>query len=262
LADENAAKQKLIDDANRQRIAAENAAKQKLIDDANRQRIAAENAAKQKVIDDANRQRIAAENAAKQKVIDDARVQAEAEENERIRIAAIPPVVILPPGPIVPAVVDADGDGDDDEDIDWNFADFFDEDNPLPYIPLYAPGNDFMEVEIDNPQPRPPTTFPAANEGPRGRCDPGNRFPQFCTIVLREGERTDYLSERGFCSVMGVMREKTPNVVSNLCTLKNTGLTYLSIEFIDQGLNTFKIAENPGTLPAFVKLDFVCTFSS
>ena len=100
--------------------------------------------------------------------------------------------------------------------------------------------------------------------GPRGRCQKPANFPEYCTLLLKEGEPNDYLAERGFVSVLGILRKSQPGVVPNFCVIKNIHRTStLCIEFVDEGLNTFTLSPaaegQPPTPDAFVKLDVRCT---
>ncbi len=112
----------------------------------------------------------------------------------------------------------------------------------------------WMEIEIDNPEPRPPANFLVANATRPHICTPPHEFPKYCTVVVKEGEPTDYVATRGLCSILGLIRDKQPNVVSNKCIVKNIkNMKYLSIEFIDQALNTYKI--QPNNTPMWIKID-------
>jgi hypothetical protein len=111
-----------------------------------------------------------------------------------------------------------------------------------------------MEIEIDNPEPRPPANFLVANVMRPHICTPPHEFPAYCTVIVKEGEPTDYVATRGLCSILGLIRDKQPNVVSNKCIVKNIkNMKYLSIEFVDQALNTFKI--QPNNNPMWIKID-------
>jgi len=112
----------------------------------------------------------------------------------------------------------------------------------------------WMEIEIDNPEPRPPANFLVANVMRPHICTPPHEFPAYCTVIVKEGEPTDYVATRGLCSILGLIRDKQPNVVSNKCIVKNIkNMKYLSIEFVDQALNTFKI--QPNNNPMWIKID-------
>ncbi len=112
----------------------------------------------------------------------------------------------------------------------------------------------WMEIEIDNPEPRPPANFLVANVIRPHICTPPHEFPAYCTVIVKEGEPTDYVATRGLCSILGLIRDKQPNVVSNKCIVKNIkNMKYLSIEFVDQALNTFKI--QPNNNPMWIKID-------
>ena len=117
---------------------------------------------------------------------------------------------------------------------------------------------DFDLVQIPNPYPRPPKSFTVANNARKHICSLPNIFPEYFTLILKEGEPIDYLtSVRGHGSVLGIVRKMQPNIVANTCVLKNVQtLKSLSVEFVDVSLNTIKVAlESP---PVWVKLDLKC----
>jgi len=117
--------------------------------------------------------------------------------------------------------------------------------------------NYFVQVEIDNPNPRPPSYFPVANHERKHICTQPDLFPEHCTILIKEGEPTDYVASRGLCCVMGIIRKTLPNIVSNKCIIKRfQTLKYLSLEFVDESLNTFKI--DADSRPMWLKIDVSC----
>jgi hypothetical protein len=120
-------------------------------------------------------------------------------------------------------------------------------------------GDEFLQIEIDNPKPRPPTTFNVASNVTKHICTVPEVFPDYCTVIVKEGEPDDYVSSRGPCSVLGIIRKNVPNIVSNKkCIVKRfQTLKYISLEFVDESLNTFKIA--PNVNPMWIKLDVSCT---
>ncbi len=135
--------------------------------------------------------------------------------------------------------VDDDGtDNSDDDDIEEE-----EEEDP------------FMEIEIDNPEPRPVKNFLVANSlRPHNMCTPPHTFPPYCTVLVKEGDPTDFIASRGLCSILGIIRDKQPNIVSNKCIVRNIkNMKYIAIEFIDGALNTFKIAA--GGRPMWIKID-------
>jgi hypothetical protein len=115
---------------------------------------------------------------------------------------------------------------------------------------------EFETITIANPHIRPPQHFVIANSVPKHICTRPNIFPEYCTLILKEGEPQDYITQRGLCSVLGLVRKSQPNIVSNNCILRNVQtVKNLSIEFVDEGLNTYKVT---GTKPMWLKLDFQC----
>ena len=118
--------------------------------------------------------------------------------------------------------------------------------------------DEFMIVQVPNPNPRPPVSYTVTNTERKHICTAPNIFPEFCTLLLKEGEPTDYLKSRGLCSVLGMVRKLQPNIVSNAsCVLKNgQSLKSLSVEFVDESENTFKVPLN--SQPIWIKLDIQC----
>ena len=116
---------------------------------------------------------------------------------------------------------------------------------------------EFETITIANPKPRPPQYFVVANRVQHHICTKPDIFPEYCTLILKEGEPQDYLSSRGLCSVLGLVRKSQPNIVSNNCILRNAqSIKNLSIEFVDEALNTFKVTGNKAM---WIKLDFKCS---
>ena len=119
--------------------------------------------------------------------------------------------------------------------------------------------DDFELVQISNPRPPPPTSFSVANTSRKHICTTPNVFPEFFTLVLREGEPLDYLTAtRGIVSVLGIVRKLQPSIVPNVpCVLKNVAsVKSLSVEFVDESLNTIKVG--PDSSAAWIKLDLKC----
>ena len=148
---------------------------------------------------------------------------------------------VLVPAAAAAAEEDANAEDEDEEDEDEN---------------------EFMIVQVPNPNPRPPVSYTVANLPRKHICTTPNIFPEFCTLLLKEGEPTDYVKSRGLCSVLGMVRKLQPNIVSNAnCVLKNCqSLKSLSVEFVDESENTFKVPlESPAI---WIKLDIQCHSSS
>jgi hypothetical protein len=114
---------------------------------------------------------------------------------------------------------------------------------------------------INNPARRPPTEYFVANASQPHICTDPATFPENCTLIVREGDPSDYLSTRGPCSILGIIRKsRQPNIISNGCVLRaNQKVNSLSIEIIDDSLNTFKIT---GNTEMWIKLDLQCSFIS
>ena len=112
----------------------------------------------------------------------------------------------------------------------------------------------WMEIEIDNPQPRPNANFLVANVQRNHICTPPHEFPQYCTVLLKEGEPSDHISTRGACSILGIIRNRNPNIVPNKAVVKNIkNMKHVAIEFIDEAFNTFKL--QPNSAPMWIKID-------
>ena len=122
-----------------------------------------------------------------------------------------------------------------------------------------------IEIEdfnlIQFPNPIPPTQsrfFIPLQKEPRPRCPRPIDFPDFCNIILREGEPIDYIIERGYVSILGILKSQTPRLLSNYCLLRNTGqrISMLQVEFLDSHLNSW--FPRPDQEPLFFKIDFLC----
>jgi hypothetical protein len=116
----------------------------------------------------------------------------------------------------------------------------------------------FEILRIPNPIPRRAQTFALLKNEPTIRINPiPAGFPTEFSIILREGEPLDYIADRGFVSVLGIVRAASPRIISNKCLIKNTNqrISQLRVEFLDSHLNSWK---PPGALDAYFKLDFVC----
>ncbi len=89
-----------------------------------------------------------------------------------------------------------------------------------------------------------------------GFCIPSKEFPKYSTIILHEGDPKDFCTQRGMCSILG-LGIKTPTTITitsierNPCTVTANEITKLTLEFLDQHLNSFK-----PTKPHFVSAIF------
>ena len=121
--------------------------------------------------------------------------------------------------------------------------------------------SDETTIVINNPDRRPATDYIVANSIRPHTCSNPLTFPDNCTLIVREGEPTDYLATRGYCSVLGLFRkEKQPSVLSNGSFLRaGQNLNSLSIEIVDDALNTYMIT---GETSMWIKLNLQCTSSS
>ena len=153
--------------------------------------------------------------------------------------------------------VEAEVDGDEEAPLEAAGGEDVDEE-----APLEAGGGEdvdeevdpWMEIEIDNPQPRPNANFLVANVQRNHICTPPHEFPQYCTVLLKEGEPSDHISTRGACSILGIIRNRNPNIVPNKAVVKNIkNMKHVAIEFIDEAFNTFKLQPNSASM--WIKID-------
>ena len=183
--------------------------------------------------------------------------QRQQEENERIRLAEAAEAARLeqeqqqqlqqqqqpppPPPPPPPLIVIHEAEEEEEEEEE-------EEDPP--------PQDDFEIVQIRNPDPRPDNTFVVWNRNPHAVCGPVIEFPPVCTILLREGEPKDYIADKGYCCILGVMRESEPKTVSNMCVVKNNYIRQFTLQFLSNSLTLFTLPED--SQPAWIKLDVIC----
>ena len=167
------------------------------------------------------------------------RIRLEGEEAERVRQQQQPPP--QPPPPLI--VIQEEDDDDDDEEEEEEEVD-------PPQM------DDFEIVQIRNPNPRPDNSFVVWNKNPRAVCGPVVEFPPVCTILLTEGEPKDYIADRGYCCILGLLREAEPKTVSNLCVVKNNHIRQFTLQFLSNSLTLFTLPEISD--PAWIKLDVIC----
>ena len=167
------------------------------------------------------------------------RIRLEGEEAERVRQQQQPPP--QPPPPLI--VIQEEEDDDDDEEEEEEEVD-------PPQM------DDFEIVQIRNPNPRPDNSFVVWNKNPRAVCGPVVEFPPVCTILLTEGEPKDYIADRGYCCILGLLREAEPKTVSNLCVVKNNHIRQFTLQFLSNSLTLFTLPEISD--PAWIKLDVIC----
>ena len=167
------------------------------------------------------------------------RIRLEGEEAERVRQQQQPPP--QPPPPLI--VIQEEEDDDDDEEEEEEEVD-------PPQM------DDFEIVQIRNTNPRPDNSFVVWNKNPRAVCGPVVEFPPVCTILLTEGEPKDYIADRGYCCILGLLRETEPKTVSNLCVVKNNHIRQFTLQFLSNSLTLFTLPEISD--PAWIKLDVIC----
>ena len=141
---------------------------------------------------------------------------------------------------------------EEEEEEDWHLEELF-ADPPEP---------PFMNVQILNPEPRPTNNFTVWNRTEAAVCGIAAEFPAVCTILLKEGEPTDYIVNRGYCCVLGVVRTENPRIVPNACVIKNNYIRQLSLQFLSESLTTFvlPVTAPDGTpnRPIWLKLAVKC----
>jgi hypothetical protein len=119
-------------------------------------------------------------------------------------------------------------------------------------------------IRIPNPTPRRARQFKALKYAPTVRLHPvPEDFPNEFSIIIREGEPRDFIADRGYVSVLGMVRAESPRIISNKCYLKNTGqrISQLKLEILDSHLNSWR--PNPNNAAAdvpdsYFKVDFIC----
>ena len=88
----------------------------------------------------------------------------------------------------------------------------------------------------------------------RHHCKPTQSFPNCATVLLMEGIQTDYIGEKGFCCILGTCTKHQSNIQlsnSNQAFINGNDITKLTLEFIDEHLNTFSPPSDLYTLATF-----------
>jgi hypothetical protein len=119
----------------------------------------------------------------------------------------------------------------------------------------------FETISISNPELQPPAEFTVLRSDYPARCSKPRDFPTHYSLILAEGEPLDYISQRGFLSLLALMNGTRP-VYANGSLLKNLQHSrLLHIEIIDQSQHSYRIPlSNPYTPEAdgFLRLTVIC----
>ncbi len=119
-------------------------------------------------------------------------------------------------------------------------------------------------IRVPNPTPRRARQFKALKYAPTVRLHPvPEDFPNEFSIIIREGEPRDFIADRGYVSVLGMVRAESPRIISNKCYLKNTGqrISQLKLEILDSHLNSWRpsLDNAAADIPdSYFKVDFIC----
>jgi hypothetical protein len=119
-------------------------------------------------------------------------------------------------------------------------------------------------IRIPNPTPRRARQFKALKYAPTVRLHPvPEDFPNEFSIIIREGEPRDFIADRGYVSILGMVRAESPRIISNKCYLKNTGqrISQLKLEILDSHLNSWRpnLDNAAANIPdSYFKVDFIC----
>jgi hypothetical protein len=118
----------------------------------------------------------------------------------------------------------------------------------------------FEIIRIPNPTPRRARQFKALKYAPTVRLHPvPEDFPNEFSIIIREGEPSNFIADRGYVLVLGMVRAESPRIISNKCYLKNTGqrISQLKLKILDSHLNSWR--PNLDNAPdSYFKVDFIC----
>jgi hypothetical protein len=103
------------------------------------------------------------------------------------------------------------------------------------------PAQEYVEIQIPNPEPPPTSQDINILKGPLGRCTLPENFPEYCTILLHEGDARDYCVDRGSCCILGVLgHHNTPKLQANVARLGCPWIVRnLTLEFVDDHLNSY-----------------------
>jgi hypothetical protein len=164
------------------------------------------------------------------------------------------PVVVDPPAVIViPLEPEPEEPGEPELPVQEDIV-------PAEEVEEYEPGEppeqdpveEDLTEQVPNPIPKPASRFEIAKRGPKGRCPAPENFPDKCTVLLSEAVPADYCVERGFCAVLATILGKDKlKIVPNNCTVATAGTSTLTLEFVDEHLNSF----TPTERDAYVKVD-------
>jgi len=135
------------------------------------------------------------------------------------------------------------GDGEEEEEaaapaIQEPAADLGD---PGEQLLLETQRDPFETVTVANPELQPPSQFTVLRTDYPGKCSKPTDFPSNYSLLLEEGEPLDYIAERGFVSLLGLMSGTRPSY-ANGSFLKNLQHSrVLHLEILDQSQHPYKI---------------------
>lgn len=102
-------------------------------------------------------------------------------------------------------------------------------------------------ITVKNPQPRRGDTFVvfSSNDG-KTPCTTLTTFPTEYLILIDEGEPRDFVSNRGFCPLLGYVRNSSGlKIVNNTCIISNApNIDCLHMRLIGSNLEEFKPASD------------------
>lgn len=106
-------------------------------------------------------------------------------------------------------------------------------------------------VIIHNPEPARGNSFVVfqSNDGVDVCSSSTSNTPNDYLLVIEEGDPKDFISTKGFCSILGSIRtSSSPKIITNTCTISNAhNLNKLKIKIISSSFGTYKPAANKKT---------------
>jgi len=117
-------------------------------------------------------------------------------------------------------------------------------------------------LEIPNPRPRPPATYPIWTQWPAPTCppakpSPASPLPETFSLLCPDGERRDFFGPFGMDSFLAKIRLGRGVAFQNFCIIRNPGQKPgLKFEVVDSGYNKFAYAGADADGPLLLKLAF------
>jgi hypothetical protein len=117
-------------------------------------------------------------------------------------------------------------------------------------------------VQIPNPRPRSPTTYPIWRSWPAPTCPPTrplppSPLPETFSLLCPDGERRDFFGPFGMDSFLAKIRVGRGIAFQNFCIIRNPGQRPgLKFEVVDLGYNKFAYTAADAKTPLFLKLGF------